>query len=65
MYCIISTGYNSSTVNASAEESRQRRKRNYLDSYTIVPVTVKELWQRLLENPASEYKNTEWTCDIL
>ena len=40
-------------------------KKDYLDSYTIVPVTVKELWQRLLENPASEYKNTEWTCDIM
>ena len=56
---IPSTRYDSSTVNTTAEESYQRRKTDYLACYTIAPVTVEELCQLLLKNPANEFRNTK------
>ena len=65
MRLIPSTSHDSSTVNTTAKESCQHRKKYYLDCYTIVPVTVEELCQRLLRNPVDKFRNTNWTCDTM
>ena len=56
---IPSTWHYFSPVNTTTEESCQRRKKNYLDCKTIMPVTVEKLCQRLLKNPANEFRNTK------
>ena len=49
----------------AAESCQRRKKKDCLDSYTIMPVTVEDLYQQLLKNLANEFRNTKWMCDTM
>ena len=65
MYCILSTGHDSSTVNASAEESCQRRKKRLSwqlynrasDCWRTVPATVGESCKRIQKHKMDMWYN--------